>query len=655
MHEHLKPFLQKALKARRHSCQTVCRLPRAPGKQKKMISFLPPILRGVRQNLIKTNRCIQTSFNHVVNTLSQNIDKTLKPLALNALINNASLPFKGCTHKRLNDLFESLENCLFVSLDELFPLFHVNYAGNEAWTAMKGLKYLDPKQMCEISGLKALYHLPYLIDSTKAYQKHLDQSSIILLGELVAHFAFSLLKPYQRDSEATLETSSSWGNFKKGSVAATSIFVDGSCLDKNIFPVEAGFALCVPCCFNLKQNASPNLIIKSRISGSQTSACAEAFAILAALMLTSDLSPLKIYTNCLSPVISINRFSQTPPQPHEKAKMPDQSLLLRMLNLLKMRRNKVEVLYLSNHRPDPRNKLTTYSVIADREAKLSLNSQIVSVPDEKMHLDDPVLYVCTDGPSEANRFTVQENNPTKFFQTIFQETRQTYLRHGKWHNYLLHFSIWQDASFSILHLKKGKASVKKFIIQTLGRTLPTNHRLNVVHSKIYREKSCFLCQADDESIEHIFFQCSHFHDSRLAIKKETIKISFDAISKIDIKDMRHGASKPNLTTITEQIAKLFFPPEDLLPEDYRMLSAGQIPCLFQEWLNSFITDQKSILKIGKTVHEHLITSYQKIWKYRCSNNSALSMDFRSRLATFPRGVPVHELTKTIMQTTSNFH
>jgi hypothetical protein len=99
----------------------------------------------------------------------------------------------------------------------------------------------------------------------------------------------------------------------------------------------------------------------------------------------------------------------------------------------------------------------------------------------------------------------------------------------------------------------------------------------------------------------------------LAIKKETIKISFDAISKIDMKDMRHGASKPNLATITEQITKFFFPPGDLLPEDYRMLSAGQIPCLFQEWLNSFVTDQKTILKIGKTVHEDLITSYQKIW------------------------------------------
>jgi hypothetical protein len=135
------------------------------------------------------------------------------------LINIAGLSFKGCTQKRLSVLFESLDKFLFVSLDEISPLFQINYAGNEAWTAMKGLKYLDPKQMCEISGLKALYRLPYPTDSTKEYQNHLDQSSIILLGELVAHFAFSHLKPYQRHSEATLEISNNWGNFRKGSVA----------------------------------------------------------------------------------------------------------------------------------------------------------------------------------------------------------------------------------------------------------------------------------------------------------------------------------------------------------------------------------------------------------------------------------------------------
>jgi hypothetical protein len=173
-------------------------------QERKIDKLLSPIFRGIRQNLVKINSCIQTTFSHVVHTKSRNIDETLKPLALNALLNNASLPFKGCTQKRLSVLFESLETCLFVSLDEFSPLFQINHAGIEAWTAMKGLKYLDPKQMCKISGLKVLYGLPYLMDSTKEYQKHLDQSSIILLDELVAHFAFSLLKSYQRDSEATL-------------------------------------------------------------------------------------------------------------------------------------------------------------------------------------------------------------------------------------------------------------------------------------------------------------------------------------------------------------------------------------------------------------------------------------------------------------------
>jgi hypothetical protein len=89
-----------------------------------------------------------------------------------------------------------------------------------------------------------------------------------------------------------------------------------------------------------------------------------------------------------------------------------------------------------------------------------------------MHLDNIVLHVCTDDPNEANRLIVQENKPMKFFEAIYQGTRQIYLPHGKWHNYLLHFSFWQDASFSIFHLKRGKASFKKFIIQILGRTLP---------------------------------------------------------------------------------------------------------------------------------------------------------------------------------------
>jgi hypothetical protein len=72
------------------------------------------------------------------------------------------------------------------------PLFHINYAGKEAWTAMKGLEYLDPKQICKISGLKAIYCLLYFIELTKDYQIHFDQSSIILLASSLPIFLFPL-------------------------------------------------------------------------------------------------------------------------------------------------------------------------------------------------------------------------------------------------------------------------------------------------------------------------------------------------------------------------------------------------------------------------------------------------------------------------------
>jgi hypothetical protein len=34
----------------------------------------------------------------------------------------------------------------------------------------------------------------------------------------------------------------------------------------------------------------------------------------------------------------------------------------------------------------------------------------------------------------------------------------------------------------------------------------------------------------------------------------------------------HGASKPDLATIAKQITKFFFPPGDLLPEEYRIVT-----------------------------------------------------------------------------------
>jgi hypothetical protein len=48
------------------------------------------------------------------------------------------------------------------------------------------------------------------------------------------------------------------------------------------------------------------------------------------------------------------------------------------------------------------------------------------------------------------------------------------------------------------------------------------------------------------------------------------------------------------------------------------------------------------MKIGSAIHLHLVSSYQSIWKSRCSMNKMSGLDFKSRLACYPRGVPLHE-------------
>jgi hypothetical protein len=134
------------------------------------------------------------------------------------------------------------------------------------------------------------------------------------------------------------------------------------------------------------------------------------------------------------------------------------------------------------------------------------------VPDERTHLDDIALYVCTYDPNEVNRCIVQKNKT--MIQTIYPETRQIYLHHGKWHSYLILFKIWQDASFYILHTpcQRGKASFKKFIIHILGRTLPCNKLPVEFCSSQDLSRKIMLCMssARREHRTYIFFNALTF-------------------------------------------------------------------------------------------------------------------------------------------------
>jgi hypothetical protein len=81
-------------------------------------------------------------------------------------------------------------------------------------------------------------------------------------------------------------------------------------------------------------------------------------------------------------------------------------------------------------------------------------------------------------------------------------------------------------------------------------------------------------------------------------------------------------------------------------EQYRTLSTGQLSKAFQTWLlMSIVKYPKAAIKIDCAIHIHLVTSHQNIWKLRCSMNKMFGLDFKSRLACSPRGVPLHELSE----------
>jgi hypothetical protein len=163
-----------------------------------------------------------------------------------------------------------------------------------------------------------------------------------------------------------------------------------------------------------------------------------------------------------------------------------------------------------------------YGKQADKEAKASLSLTNISVPDETRFRSEIGLFIHSPTDDIITETLLPniynfENNTTELYNGILKRTQQHYLRKGKWHIYMLAPSIWQETSFSILHTKQGLASLKRFLIHILARTLPTYHRLNLVRAKLFTNKSCFLCGADDESIEHIFHECPHFVAKRLDI------------------------------------------------------------------------------------------------------------------------------------------
>jgi hypothetical protein len=146
----------------------------------------------------------------------------------------------------------------------------------------------------------------------------------------------------------------------------------------------------------------------------------------------------------------------------------------------------------------------------------------------------------------------------------------TYHLKGKWHIYLFDSELWMHPTLSILHGRKDY-SLRKFLVQVLGRTVPTFHRLKVVRSGLFPDSTCQLCnQGADESLEHILYRCSYSAPARQTLLRELVTIL-----------------KKHRVQSTEQVCRLMLTKTILAPteDEERFRSAGQIPLTLQIWLS----------------------------------------------------------------------
>jgi hypothetical protein len=273
-----------------------------------------------------------------------------------------------------------------------------------------------------------------------------------------------------------------------------------------------------------------------------------------------------------------------------------------------------------------------YNKVADEIAKGSLaNSTPPTIPDEQKHLPTVTIvqHSKNDGPVSFGA-SIFENNPLQLYIKTYVEKKLHFHKKGKFHDYLFDQTIWEAPSVSVLHTKKD-FSLRKFMAQIYARTLPTFHRLQVTRAGLFPDSTCCLCtgNATDESIEHLFFRCPFFSDSREALLQKCAKLVKRAPVPATMFDIR-------------SMLKLMLLNPSVTDERYR--SGGQIPIALQTWLQTHKVNGASALRIGKKLYRLIITTYKAFWFDRCTEMRKQRLLFKDRLKYFPEQKPIHEMT-----------
>jgi hypothetical protein len=361
-------------------------------------------------------------------------------------------------------------------------------------------------------------------------------------------------------------------------------------------------------------------------------------------MVKSDID-LSIYCDREPLVHQLNRFISIPPQDHDLHYLPKRSLVLRILEEIRSRPGHTSIIYVKAHAQDRDRPLRTRSSpetihhqsqnkVADQLAKESLQLAMshTLVPTEVRTLA-PVTVLLPPAIIQSSSEVIFESNPLKIYQEAYaSELSLHYHLRGSWHTHLFTNSVWRDASTSIL-LSKPDIKAKKFMVQVLGRTLPTFYHLNKIRPRLYPDKWCILCPSHvSESTEYLLFDCPFFHANRIQLRN-------DLLTACCTKRLNGVPNDVLCNTITNLLL-------NPAPTAQRDFSAGQLPRSFYTWLFSKLPEHSTTqaLKLGKTLHKILVDNYQAIWKLRCSVVKEQHMLFRDRLRVFPTLKPLHEMT-----------
>jgi ribonuclease HI len=411
-----------------------------------------------------------------------------------------------------------------------------------------------------------------------------SQSQLKLLHIRIRIFVETLLTNHCKVLVAQTELQKYWGTLPKYTLPFTIAYTDGSASQTQN---KAGFDVFFP---ELEAHM-PLRTISACIPGCQTIARAEGFGVLAALLLSRQTTNLTIHCDRQSLVDIVNKYRDRTPATHELSHIKDRSLVLRIIEEIKIRPGSTNIVHIKAHQRDHESRLERplsneeihqeHNKMADKIAKAGLDQSSIFIPEERTWL--PQVSIILDHFQDGEH--IYENNPLKLYQLTYKKNSQNYHYKGNWHKYLFHNTIWQEPSFSILHNKKESKSLQKFLVKFLEELCQHSTAFIKFQPRLYSCSNCILCgQASDETIEHLFFHCAETASRRSLLEDQCMQVICEQHAALNTHETLQ-VLRDSLLNIPDQCLKFW--------------SSGQLPKALKTWLLHNNLSKKMALRIGK--------------------------------------------------------